>query len=105
MLADILTATVTYRDAAGGDTEDSAMLAGAAAVLRDTRNKAPAFKDSKGNTITMAERSVAETAMGDTDDDAADAYRRRHRQRGRHVHGRGPQRRRGTPSATRSPSR
>ena len=70
----ILTATVTYRDAAGGDTDDTATLEGAAVVLRDTRNKAPAFKDSKGNTITMAERSVAETAMGvTTDDDAGDA--------------------------------
>ena len=73
-VSDTLTATVTYRDAAGGDVDDSAMLAGAAAVLRDTRNKAPSFKDSKGNTITMAERSVAETAKGvdDTTDDATD---------------------------------
>ena len=68
-----LTATATYRDAAGDDMANSAMLAGDDAVLRDTRNKAPVFKDSKGNTITMAERSVAENAMGNmADDDAAD---------------------------------
>ena len=55
---------------------DSAPSTAGTAVLRDTRNKAPAFKDSKDNTITMAARSVAETAMGvtsDNDDTADDA--------------------------------
>ena len=66
-----LTAVATYRDAAGGDTDDTAMLAGSAAVMRDTRNKAPMFKDSKGNVITMDMRSVAETAMGNMADDTA----------------------------------
>ena len=66
----ILTATVTYRDAAGGDVDDSADDAGDAAVLRDTRNKAPVFK-AKNEVITQAERSVAENAAGDTTDDAA----------------------------------
>ena len=62
-----LTATVTYRDAAGLDMDDSANnAAGGDAVLRDTRNKAPVFKDSKGVVITQAERSVAETATGAT---------------------------------------
>ena len=54
-------------------TDDSANAVAAAAVLRDTRNKAPVFKDSKGVVITQAERSVAETATGDMTDDAADA--------------------------------
>ena len=63
-----LTATVTYRDAAGGDEADSAVSTAGTAVLLDTRNKAPVFKDSKGNTITMAERSVDEDAMGVTSD-------------------------------------
>ena len=67
-----LTATVTYRDAAGLDTDDSANAVGADAVLRDTRNKAPVFKDSKGVVITQAERSVAETATADMADDDAD---------------------------------
>ena len=71
-IGDTLTAVATYRDAAGVDTDDTATLAGAAAVLRDTRNKAPVFK-AKNAVITQAERSVAESATGDaTDDDATD---------------------------------
>ena len=72
-IGNTLTAVVTYRDAAGADTDDSANAVAAAAVLRDTRNKVPVFKDSKGAVITQAERSVAETAVaaaGDMDDDA-----------------------------------
>ena len=67
-----LTATVTYRDAAGRDVDDTANAPGDDAVLRDTRNKAPVFK-AKGAVITQAERSVAESVMGVADDDAADA--------------------------------
>ena len=66
-----LTAVATYRDAAGGDMPDGAGLTGSAPVLRDTRNKAPVFKDSKGAVITQAERSVAENAIGVVTDDAA----------------------------------
>ncbi len=67
-----LTATVTYRDAAGGDVDDTAMDEGDAAVLRDTRNRAPVFK-AKDEVITMAERSVAENVTGVAEDDAAGA--------------------------------
>ena len=49
------------------------MLKGGADVLRDTRNRAPVFKDSKDEVITQAERSVAESVTGDATDDAADA--------------------------------
>ena len=38
--------------------------------MRDTRNKAPVFKDAKGATITQAERMVAETTRGLDGDDA-----------------------------------
>ena len=68
----ILTATVTYRDAAGGDVDDTFSAAGDDAVLRDTRNKAPVFK-AKDEVITQAERSVAENVTGDATDDPADA--------------------------------
>ena len=68
----ILTATVTYRDAAGGDEDDDAEAVGGAAVLRDTRNKAPVFK-AKSEVITQAERSVAENVTGDATDDPANA--------------------------------
>ena len=68
----ILTATVTYRDAAGGDVDDTFIAAGDDAVLRDTRNKAPVFK-AKDEVITQAERSVAENVTGDATDDPADA--------------------------------
>ncbi len=72
-VGDTLNAVATYRDAAGGDTDDSAASTNTSAALRDTRNKAPAFKDSKDNTITMAERSVAENVTAaDPSDDATD---------------------------------
>ena len=67
-----LTATVTYRDAAGGDEDDTVNAVGGAAVLRDTRNRAPVFK-AKDEVITQAERSVAENVTGDTTDDATTA--------------------------------
>ena len=67
----VLNAEATYRDAAGMDEDDIVPSTNTGPVLADTRNKAPAFKDSKGNTITMAERSVAETAMGNMADDGA----------------------------------
>ena len=70
-IGESLQAVATYRDAAGDDEADSAVSTAGTAVLRDTRNKAPVFKDSKGNTITMAERSIAETATAaDPSDDA-----------------------------------
>ena len=68
----ILNAVATYHDAAGEDMADTMASANTSAVLRDTRNKAPVFKDSKGVVITQAERSVAETATGDMADDTAD---------------------------------
>ena len=68
---DMLNAVATYRDAAGDEMADTAESVNTSAVQRDTRNKAPVFKDSKGAVITQAERSVAETAAGVTDDDAA----------------------------------
>ena len=68
-----LNAVATYHDAAGDDMADTAASVNDSPVLRDTRNKAPVFKDSKGVVITQAERSVAETAAGVTgDDDATD---------------------------------
>ena len=67
-----LTATVTYRDAAGGDVDDTASAVGGAGVMRDTRNKAPVFK-AKDAVITQAERSVAENVTGDATDNAATA--------------------------------
>ena len=69
---DILNAVATYRDAAGTDENDSVASENTAAVLRDTRNKAPVFK-AKNEVITQAERSVAENVTGEADDDAANA--------------------------------
>ena len=72
-VGEVLNAVATYHDAAGEDMPDTDASENTSVVLRDTRNKAPVFKDSKGAVITQAERSIAEDVTGVADDDADNA--------------------------------